>query len=33
MSEQEKNEVEKGEALAEVNETEVNGIKIAEDVR
>ena len=32
MSEQEKNEVEKGEALAEVNETEVNGIKIAEDV-
>lgn len=32
MSEQEKNEMEKGEALTEVNETEVNGIKIAEDV-
>lgn len=32
MGEQEKNEIEKVENLAEVNETEVNGIKIAEDV-
>lgn len=32
MSEQEKNEMEKVEEVMQVNETEVNGIKIAEDV-